>query len=68
MVCDPWWEETTWHRDWKAMFPVEWQEVVHHAPNGERHIADVRTEHGFVLEFQHSPLEPVERQARESFY
>ena len=68
LLCDPWWEETPWHRDWKALFPVEWQEFVQHAPSGEKHIADVKTERGYVLEFQHSPLEPQERQAREDFY
>jgi len=68
LVCDPWWEETPWHRDWKALFPIEWQEFVQSAPSGEKHIADVRTERGYVLEFQHSPLGPQERQAREDFY
>lgn len=68
LVCDPWWEETPWHRAWKAHFPVEWQEFVQHAPSGEKHIADVKTERGYVLEFQHSPLDPQERKAREDFY
>jgi competence protein CoiA len=67
-VCDPWWEETPWHRAWKAMFPLEWQEFVQHAPSGEKHIADVKTERGLVLEFQHSPLDHQERKARENFY
>jgi competence protein CoiA len=68
LVCDPWWEETPWHRAWKGLFPVEWQEFVQHAPSGEKHIADVRTDRGYVLEFQHSPLDPLERQTREAFY
>lgn len=68
LVCDPWWEETPWHRNWKGVFPVEWQEFVQHAASGEKHIADVKTERGYVLEFQHSPLDPYERQAREDFY
>ncbi len=43
-LCDPWWEnETEWHRDWKNQFPVQWQEDVHKAENGEKHIADVKT-------------------------
>jgi competence protein CoiA len=26
--CDHWWEnETEWHRNWKASFPVDWQEI-----------------------------------------
>jgi hypothetical protein len=68
-VCDPWWEnETEWHRAWKERFPVEWQEVVHVAENGTKHIADVKTERGWVIEFQHSCIEPDERQSRGAFY
>lgn len=67
--CDSWWEpETPWHRAWKGWFPEAWQEVILHAPNGEKHIADVRTEHGVTIEFQHSHLRPQEREARERFY
>jgi len=68
-TCDHWWEpETDWHRGWKNNYPKDWQEVIHTAENGERHIADVRTEHGLVLEFQHSFLSKDERSAREAFY
>lgn len=68
-VCDTWWEnETEWHRTWKGHFPVEWQEVVHHAEDGEKHISDVKTQNGWVLEFQHSFLNPEERRARSAFY
>lgn len=67
--CDPWWEnETEWHRAWKDHFPADWQEVSHQAQGGERHIADVKTEMEWVLEFQHSYLAPEERRAREAFY
>lgn len=67
--CDPWWEnETEWHRGWKNNFPIDWQEVIHRAENGERHIADVKTTHGRVIEFQHSYLDPKERRDREGFY
>jgi hypothetical protein len=67
--CDTWWEnETEWHRNWKDKFPVNWQEVVHPAENGECHIADVKTDQGWVLEFQHSKIHPDERKAREAFY
>jgi len=67
--CDSWAEpETEWHRAWKNQFPVEFQEYVQHDEFGERHIADVRTNHGLVLEFQHSHLNPQERAARERFY
>lgn len=68
-TCDHWWEpETQWHRAWKGEFPEQWQEVVHQSASGEKHIADVKTENGLVLEFQYSFLRPDEREARESFY
>jgi len=68
-VCDPWWEnQTEWHRAWKDQFPAEWQEIFHSAENGERHIADVKTDRGWVIEFQHSHLKPEERGSREAFY
>lgn len=67
--CDTWWEnETEWHRNWKDKFPPDWQEVVHPAGNGEWHIADVKTDQGWVLEFQHYKIHPDERKAREVFY
>ncbi len=67
--CDSWWEnETEWHRDWKGHFPVDWQEIVHHAEDGERHIADVKTGDDWVIEFQHSYIKPEERRSREGFY
>jgi competence protein CoiA len=69
LECDNWWEpETEWHRSWKAHFPREWQEVVHTADNGEKHIADLKTSRGQVVEFQHSPISPDERNSREGFY
>jgi competence protein CoiA len=67
--CDPWWEnETEWHRAWKNHFPPDWQERVRHAGDGERHIADVETTHGWVIELQHSPISPEERRSRDAFY
>ncbi len=68
--CDPWWEtEGEWHREWKDQFPEEWQEVVHvDEITGERHIADIKTPSGLVIEFQHSPIKPEEMQSREQFY
>jgi len=67
--CDPWWEnETEWHRGWKNQFPLSWQEVVHRAQDGEKHIADVQTEDDWFIEFQHSRIRPEERVAREAFY
>ncbi len=68
--CDPWWEnETAWHRAWKDNFPKDWQEFVQRdEATGEKHIADICTEHGLVIEFQHSFINPEERRKREAFY
>ncbi|OJU22989.1 MAG: hypothetical protein BGN92_04450 [Sphingobacteriales bacterium 41-5] len=68
--CDPWWEnETEWHRAWKNYFPVDWQDRIHYDElTGEKHIADLKTEHGLVIEFQHSFLNAEERGKREDFY
>jgi len=67
--CDLWSEsETEWHRAWKDLFPAEWQEFVQYAQDGERHIADVKTGDGWVLEFQHSYINPEERRSREAYY
>ena len=68
--CDTWHDaETEWHRMWKNRFPQEWQESIKYDDKtGEKHIADVCTENGFVLEFQHSAIKPEERRSREAFY
>jgi hypothetical protein len=67
--CDRWSEpETEWHRAWKNHFPEYWQEISHPSENGETHRADVKTDRGMVLEFQHSFLRRDERVAREKFY
>lgn len=69
LECDRWWErETEWHREWKALFPKEWQEVRHVAADSERHIADIRNDKGLVIELQHSPIPVEERLSRENFY
>ncbi len=68
-VCDMWWEnETEWHRHWKDQFPVDWQEQIQTSPEGEKHIADIRTDQGWVLEFQYSAIAPQERNSRTEFY
>ncbi len=68
-ICDLWWEnETEWHREWKSHFPKEWQEIIHHADSGEKHIADIKTDQGWIIEFQHSYLKPEERKSRNDFY
>lgn len=67
--CDSWWEnETEWHRNWKNHFPADWQEIVQFDEKGEKHIADIKTKDGWVLEFQHSAIAPEERRSRDSFY
>jgi competence protein CoiA len=68
--CDPWWEnETDWHLRWKDEFPAEWQEIVRKDDeSGERHIADVVTAGGHVIEFQYSRIKAEEVRSREAFY
>ncbi|MDO3641495.1 competence protein CoiA [Mucilaginibacter sp. L3T2-6] len=70
MKCDFWREpETEWHRSWKNNFPTEWQEVIlPDQQTGEKHIADICTDYGLVIEFQHSHIHPQERTSRENFY
>lgn len=67
--CDPWWEnETLWHRQWKSLFPEDWLEISHAAPDGEIHRADIKTPKGIVIEVQHSAMTDAERLSREAFY
>jgi hypothetical protein len=68
--CDDyWWEnETEWHRNWKNKFPKEWQEIIQYDESGEKHIADVKTSSGWVIEFQHSSIARKERNSRDNFY
>jgi competence CoiA-like predicted nuclease len=68
--CDPWWEsETEWHREWKNCFSKEFQEIImYDNETGEKHVADVKTKTGFVIEFQHSAMKREEQVSREDFY
>ena len=68
--CDSWWEnETEWHREWKNLFPKSWQEtLLQDEDTGEKHIADIRTQDGFVIEFQYSHIKLEEVRKRENFY
>lgn len=68
--CDPWWEnETEWHRTWKSHFPDHMHEVVlFDELTGEKHIADLRTDRGMVIEIQHSAMPIEELRSREAFY
>lgn len=66
--CDPWYEpETQWHRDWKEHFGEECSEVTI-ILNDEKHIADVKTNAGVVIEFQNSTISPETIKEREVFY
>lgn len=51
-------------------FPKEWQEVIIVGPDPfyEKHIADIKTQNGFVLEFQNSSISTTEIRTREHFY
>lgn len=68
--CDSWWEkETAWHRNWKNKFPEIWQEIINFDEGtNEKHIADIQTEYGLTIEFQHSNIQFNEQKSRESFY
>lgn len=66
--CDPWKEhETEWHRQWKEEFPENWREIII-TSNDEKHIADIQTESGLVLELQNSSISSTTIQIRENFY
>lgn len=67
--CDNWWEnETEWHRKWKDYFDIKNQEVIHFAEDGEKHIADVKTDSGLVIELQNSSISYEEIESRNNFY
>jgi hypothetical protein len=67
--CDHWWEnETEWHRDWKNLFPADWQEVPARDNTGELHIADIKTPYGLTVELQHSAIKLEEVKKRTIFY
>jgi hypothetical protein len=52
----------------KAEFPDAGREIVHPADDGTKHIADVKTEHGWVIELQHSRISPEARRSRDASY
>ena len=70
LTCDPWHEsETDWHRRWKDAFPLECQEVTQvDVRTQEKHIADIKSHNGFVVEIQHSSISTEEARSRENFY
>ena len=67
-VCDSFKEsETEWHLNWKDKFPKECQEVIV-TKNYKKHIADIKTKDGLVIEFQNSPISPRDIFLREKFW
>ncbi|MCK9603493.1 MAG: hypothetical protein M0R66_03960 [Candidatus Omnitrophica bacterium] len=66
--CDPWREgESEWHLAWKEKFPPLRREIVV-SRGGVKHIADVRLDSGYVLEFQHSTISFDDVMARNDFW
>ena len=65
--CDSWSEMSAWHSDWQSRFPEHLREIVVER-NGIKHRADVVSNNGIVIEFQHSYLSPSEIKEREMFY
>lgn len=65
--CDLWKEsETTWHREWKNLFG-DLQEQMHEK-DGTRHMADVKTQDGTIVEFRHGPIDLEGIRTREAFF
>jgi competence CoiA-like predicted nuclease len=66
--CDSWYEpETIWHIEWKNNFPEDWHEVIVEKEE-KKHIADIKTSDGKVIEFQNSPICIKDIRDREFFY
>ena len=66
--CDTWNKgETRWHLAWKSRFPKHC--IEQRVTRGDVwHVADVLLPDGIVIEFQHSPISPVDIAKREEFY
>ncbi|MBO5905098.1 MAG: hypothetical protein J6Q84_01615 [Kiritimatiellae bacterium] len=66
--CDDWYQpKGRWHLYWQNKFPEEMQEVVIQR-DSLKHIADIKTNMGIVLEVQYSPMTAAEARKRECFY
>ena len=66
--CDSWYQpETEWHRKWKAVFGKDNCEIILNK-DGIKHIADIKTIHGCVIELQNSPINYEKLIEREDFY
>jgi len=67
-ACDPWNEkETIWHRKWKLSFPNDWQEVMI-VKDREKHIADIQTPAGIVINFCTQPYAKDEIVYRDKYW
>ena len=65
--CDPWQEpETQWHRNWKNCFG-DLQEQMHEK-DGTRHMADVKTPDGTIVEFRHRFINGEGQRTRQAFF
>lgn len=61
--------ESPWHRNWKLAFPAELREKSFFSEvENCHHRADIYTQCGTTIEFQHSPISLLELRSRENFY
>lgn len=66
--CDSWYKpETEWHRNWKKVFGITNCEIILQK-EGVKHIADIKTIHGRIIELQNSPIDNETLASREIFY
>lgn len=66
--CDSWSEpESEWHRNWKLVFGKECCEIII-CKNDIKHIADIKTMNGWIIELQNSKISIDTIEARENFY
>lgn len=66
--CDSWYEpETEWHKNWKLIFGKNYCEIII-KKDGVKHIADVQTNGGVIIELQNSPIQKPIVRKRENFY
>jgi len=60
---------TPWHKAWQNQFDDSCREIVHFDEiTKEKHVADIKTQNGIIVELQHSAISIEERVSREKFY
>ncbi len=66
--CDSWYEpETEWHKNWKLSFGRDNCEVII-SKEGRKHVADVYTQSGVVIELQNSSIQrAIVRQRKRNY-